>query len=260
VHANPGFATAPGLLPRLSWDERPRFAAISAVMERPLGLYAIVDSAARVEQVLAAGVRTVQLRIKTPVDPDAAWRDGLQAAVTRSVRACRAAGAEFFVNDHWELAYALGAHGVHLGQEDMLALGDAGRQALAASGLKLGISSHSLWELCRARAASPRYIACGPVWPTLTKLMPWQPQGLANLRWWQHMAGAPVVAIGGILSAGQVRDAASCGVDGVCVVRALGDQPAATVPALQAALACGTASDCRPALPHLPSPSLDAWS
>jgi hydroxymethylpyrimidine kinase/phosphomethylpyrimidine kinase/thiamine-phosphate diphosphorylase len=200
----------------------------------------------------------VQLRIKTPAEPDTAWRDGLQAAVTRSVRACRAAGAEFFVNDHWELAYALGAHGVHLGQEDMLALGDAGRQALAASGLKLGISSHSLWELCRARAASPRYIACGPVWPTLTKVMPWQPQGLANLRWWQHMAGAPVVAIGGILCAEQVRDAASCGVDGVCVVRALGEQPAAAVPAFQAALACGSAAERRPALAAFPNPSLAA--
>jgi hydroxymethylpyrimidine kinase/phosphomethylpyrimidine kinase/thiamine-phosphate diphosphorylase len=256
VRARPGFAIEPGLLPRLSWDEAPRFAAISAGVERPLGLYAIVESAARVEQVLAAGVRTVQLRIKTPADPDAAWRDRLQAAVTRSVRACRSAGAEFFVNDHWELAYALGAPGVHLGQEDMLALGDAGRQALAASGLKLGISSHSLWELCRARASSPRYIACGPVWPTLTKLMPWQPQGLANLRWWQHMAGAPVAAIGGILSADQVADAASCGVDGVCVVRALGDRPATTVPALLEALAGGSASGRRPELPSFPRPSL----
>ena len=58
--------------------------------------------------------------------------------------------------------------------------------------------------------------------------MPWRAQGLADLRWWQRMAGAPVVAIGGILSAEQVRLAASCGVDGVCVVRGLGHDPEKT--------------------------------
>ena len=37
-------------------------------------------------------------------------------------------------------------------------------------------------------------VACGPVWPTLTKAMPWVPQGLDNLAWWVHMAGVPVEA------------------------------------------------------------------
>ena len=46
-----------------------------------------------------------------------------------------------------------------------------------------------------ARTLSPRYIACGPVWPTLTKAMPWIAQGLDNLAWWCRMAGVPVVAI-----------------------------------------------------------------
>ena len=218
----------------------------------------IVDSAARVEELLKTGVRTVQLRIKTPAHPDDAWRDGLQRAVALCVQACRSAGAQLFVNDHWELAHALGARGVHLGQEDMLALGDDGRQALAASGMQLGLSSHSLWELCRARGSAPRYIACGPVWPTLTKAMPWKPQGLLNLRWWQHMAGTPVVAIGGILSAQQVQDAAECGVDGVCVVRALGEHPAATVAALKKAFDVGTKSARRHELPQIASPSLGA--
>ena len=116
-----------------------------------------------------------------------------------------AVGAELFVNDHWQLAQELGATGVHLGQEDLLALGDAGRARLRASGMALGVSSHSLWELCRARTLSPRYIACGPVWPTLTKDMPWVPQGLDNLSWWRRAAGVPVTAIGGILDRARSR-------------------------------------------------------
>jgi hydroxymethylpyrimidine kinase/phosphomethylpyrimidine kinase/thiamine-phosphate diphosphorylase len=115
-------------------------------------------------------------------------------------------------------------------------LGEAGRTRLCRSGLALGVSSHSLWELCRARSLAPRYIACGPVWPTLTKAMPWHAQGLHNLRWWRHMAGSAVVAIGGVMGPEQVAEAATTGVDGVCVVRALGDDPMAQVPVLLGAL------------------------
>lgn len=236
----PDFITDPAVLPQLSWGEEPLFAsATAAAPPRRLDLYAIVDSAHRVQQVLAAGIKTVQLRIKTPPSPDADWRATLSLEVQRSIAACEAVGAELFVNDHWQLAADLGAHGVHLGQEDLLALGDDGRAALRATGMALGISSHSLWELCRARTLSPRYIACGPVWPTLTKAMPWIAQGLDNLAWWCRMAQAPVVAIGGVLGPDQVYDAARCGADGVCIVRGLGESPQQVVPALQAALEAG---------------------
>jgi thiamine-phosphate diphosphorylase len=207
VRARPGFGLEPSLMPSLSWGEEAVFPAATAERAQPLGLYAIVDSATRVRQVLAAGVRTVQLRIKTG-PPEA---NELHEQIDASVRDCRAAGAELFVNDHWQLAVELGAPGVHLGQEDVLALGESGRATLAASGVALGISSHSLWELARARALAPRYIACGPVWPTLTKAMPWKPQGLDNLRWWSRMAGHPVVAIGGILATEQAELAAASG-------------------------------------------------
>ena len=256
VKAGPGFAVHPSLLPWLTWDEAPEFAAPRSGAARHLGLYALVDSAERAQQVLATGIRTLQLRIKTPARPDAPWQATLRQEVQRCVQACRAAGAELFVNDHWQLAAELGAGGTHLGQEDLLALGPQGRAALAASGLALGISSHSLWELCRARSLAPRYIACGPVWPTLTKAMPWRPQGLANLRWWQHMAGAPVVAIGGILSAEQVRLAAACGVDGVCVVRGLGHDPMQTVRGLQLAFDAGVAEASALGPPAMPASSL----
>ena len=204
---------------------------------------------------MAAGVPTVQLRIKTPAAPDAGWHAMLRREVQRSIQVCADSGAELFINDHWQLAAELGAHGVHLGQEDLLALGDAGRSALQATGLALGVSSHSLWELCRARALAPRYIACGPVWPTLTKAMPWRAQGLDNLSWWCRMAGTPVVAIGGVLGPEQVRDAARCGADGICIVRGLGEQPERAVPALQAALEAGRAAQS-PLQPGRLHPSL----
>ena len=243
--ANTDFAFDPTLLPQLSWGEEAVLSdAPSAppAPQRPLDLYAIVDSAERVQQVLAAGVKTVQLRFKKPLDPSAGWDNILRQEVQRSLTASHAAGAELFINDHWQAAAQAGASGVHLGQEDLLALGNAGRTALQATGMALGISSHSLWELCRARTLNPRYLACGPVWPTLTKDMPWHAQGLDNLSWWCRMAGYPVVAIGGILGAEQVFDAARTGADGICIVRGLGDQPGSVVSALQAAMLEGRAS------------------
>lgn len=244
-------------LPLFSWSEERPAAPQPQAVTRRLDLYAVVDSAARLRQVLAAGVRTVQLRIKTPDAPDAAWHAMLRREMGEAIADCRAAGAELFVNDHWRLAHELGASGVHLGQEDLLALGAAGRRELRGTGLALGISSHSLWELARARTLSPRYIACGPVWPTTTKDMPWVPQGLDNLAWWRRAAGVPVTAIGGILQPAEVQQAARTGVDGVCIVRGLGDDPRQTVPAFEAALAAGRANPVED-LPAWPHPTLPA--
>jgi hydroxymethylpyrimidine kinase/phosphomethylpyrimidine kinase/thiamine-phosphate diphosphorylase len=248
----------PALLPRLSWGDELRFPGTHAAPGRRLDLYAIVDTADRLLQVLAAGMTTVQLRIKKPESPDPAWTDTLRAEILRSVAACEAAGAELFINDHWELAAQAGANGVHLGQEDLLALDAAGRSALRATGMALGISSHSLWELCRAATLDPRYVACGPVWPTLTKAMPWRAQGLDNLSWWCRMAPAPVVAIGGILGADEVGQAARCGADGICIVRGLGPEPRAVVPALQAAMQAGRAAAATQPWLDWPHPSLEA--
>ncbi|XAH24627.1 PfkB family carbohydrate kinase [Xylophilus sp. GW821-FHT01B05] len=256
VCAQPGFISDPSLMPQLSWSEQPRFAPFLPTQHPALGLYAIADSAERLARILAAGVRTVQLRIKTPPQPNAAWQAALRAQVQRAVADCRAAGAQLFINDHRALALELGAPGLHLGQEDLLALSDAEREALLGKGAPaLGVSSHSLWELARARSLAPRYIACGPVWPTTTKAMPWRPQGLDNLAWWCHMAGAPVVAIGGILTPEQAEAAARSGADGVCIVRGLGDAPAETVPDFQQALQTGRSAPAL-AIPGWPHASL----
>ena len=93
------------------------------------------------------------------------------------------------------------------------------------------------------------------MWATTTKDMPWVPQGLDNLAWWCRQAGAPVVAIGGILDPGQARQAAACGADGVCLVRALGDEPAQVLPAYARALDEGRRAPLVEA-PEWPHPTL----
>jgi hydroxymethylpyrimidine kinase / phosphomethylpyrimidine kinase / thiamine-phosphate diphosphorylase len=155
-----------------------------------LGVYAVVDSADWVRRVLAYGIRTVQLRIKDPAQPT------LAAQIAESIAVARATpGAQLFINDHWQLALQHGAYGVHLGQEDLEHV-DLG--ALQQAGVRLGLSTHSYWEVARAWALRPSYIACGPIFATQSKDMPWIPQGLDNLRYWAGVLPLPVVGIAGI--------------------------------------------------------------
>ncbi|MFM1980257.1 MAG: thiamine phosphate synthase, partial [Pseudomonadota bacterium] len=155
-----------------------------------LRVYAVVDSADWVRRVLAYGLRTVQLRIKDPAEPT------LAAQIAESIAVARATpGAQLFINDHWQLALQHGAYGVHLGQEDLEQV-DLG--ALQKAGIRLGLSTHSYWEVARAWALRPSYIACGPIFATQSKDMPWIPQGLDNLRYWASVLPLPVVGIAGI--------------------------------------------------------------
>ncbi|MBL0917419.1 MAG: thiamine phosphate synthase [Hydrogenophaga sp.] len=240
-------------LPVLSVDDTPvRWTAPQAAAP-DLGVYAIVDTAERVRACAEAGAHLVQLRIKVRRDDPA-----VEPAIAAALSATQTHGATLVVNDHWRTALMLGAPAIHLGQEDWLELAPTERTTLAtaqAHGLRLGISSHSLWELCRARGARADLVACGPVWPTLTKAMPWRAQGLDNLSWWVRMAGMPVIAIGGILAHGQLAQAAATGAATGCVVRGLGDNPRATLPAWQAAWREGR-QRVRPASPAWPHPTL----
>lgn len=270
VVAGAGFGNDPSLLPRLSLDTViPRtwhtgFIGRSGIRAHEPGLYALVDSPERAEAVLRARptVDTLQLRMKRPAClADGPWQAQLHTAISRCQRAADAAGVLLVVNDHWQAALAAGARALHLGQEDLLALTPADHATLQAAregGVRLGLSSHSLWELCRAAALRPDLIACGPVWPTTTKHMPWRAQGLDNLAWWAHMAPAPVVGIGGMLRPAQLQAVAATGAAGGCVVRGLGDEPAHTLPAWRLAWAAG-ATRATPAahqVPHLPHPTL----
>ena len=228
VQASADFIFEPAAMPVLGWgdaiepSELARWQAVfAAAPVEPMehfGLYAISDRPARIAELAEAGIAHLQLRLKRgPAHDDAA----IENAIRQSLQAVAGKAVTLWINDHWRAAAAAGASAIHLGQEDWLGLHEDEREALLASGLQLGLSSHSLWELARARGLAPRYIACGPVWPTLTKAMPWRPQGLGNLAWWVRMAGRPVLAIGGILGPGQARDCAATGAAGVCLVRAL---------------------------------------
>jgi hydroxymethylpyrimidine kinase/phosphomethylpyrimidine kinase/thiamine-phosphate diphosphorylase len=262
VFAMPHFANDPRLLPRLSLTEQAPDAWPQRDRAGDPGVYAIVDSAARAEAVLRVRptVNTIQLRMKRAAGlTDADWQALLRAHIARSQQAADSAGATLVVNDHWRIALDAGAKALHLGQEDLLALTPADHarlQAARARGVALGLSSHSLWELCRAAAQLPDCIACGPVWPTTTKDMPWAPQGLDNLAWWAHMAPAPVVGIGGILDPRQLRCVAAAGAAGGCVVRGLGLDPADSLPAWLSAWDEGRRAIEPRLIPALPHPSL----
>lgn len=246
VRPRAGFALRTENLPTLSLSgvDAPGFAPLS---EPRMGLYAVVDSAAWIERLLAAGVRTLQLRIKDPACAD------LHEQIARSVAAARQAGAQLFINDYWALAIELGAYGVHLGQED---LERADLPALAKAGVRLGVSSHSLWEVARARSVRPSYIACGPIHATTTKDMPWRPQGENNLSYWCSLLSEPVVAIAG-MDYDRAEAAAQCGARGVAVLRGLvtADHPETAVAAYQQALIRGFAAPQR-VPPAWPRPTL----
>ena len=153
-------------------------------------VYPIVDSAAWTDRLARLGVRLVQLRIKERGD------DEVRAEVRRARALCAAAGVQLIVNDHWEIALAEDCDFVHLGQGD-LAQADLG--ALRRARIRIGISTHDHAELERALAAQPDYVTLGPIYPTLLKVMPWQPQGLERIGEWKRRIGPiPLVAIGGL--------------------------------------------------------------
>ena len=156
-----------------------------------LGIYPVVDSHDWVEKLVAEGIKTIQLRVKAQSDQHT--REQINAAT----RDLNGSDVCLFVNDHWQTAIEAGAYGVHLGQED---LHDANLAAIAEAGLRLGVSTHSYWELARALAVNPSYIALGPIYETTSKQMPFSPQGIDRLQQWVDMLQPqfPVVAIGGI--------------------------------------------------------------
>jgi hydroxymethylpyrimidine kinase/phosphomethylpyrimidine kinase/thiamine-phosphate diphosphorylase len=240
-----GFATHAENMPqlRVANGGQPTFAPLAT---NDLGLYAIVDSAAWVARVLATGVRTVQLRIKDANHPR------LREEIAASVAAAREHGAQLFINDHWQAAIEANAYGVHLGQED---LETADLAAIAQAGLRLGVSTHSFWEVSRAWSLRPSYIACGPIHPTAAKAMHWIPQGNDNLAYWCALLPLPVVAIAG-MDVERARKARQCGAAGVAVISAI---TAAATPE-QAAQALKAAVDETPAgrwtAPTLPHPTL----
>jgi len=152
--------------------------------------YPIFESLDWLKRALPLGIRLVQLRIKDRA-PDA-----LREEIRAGLALAHAHGAALVVNDHWQLAIDEGADWLHLGQED---LATADLAAIRRAGLKLGISTHDHAELDRALALSPNYVALGPVYPTILKVMKWHQQGLERVTEWKRLVGdIPLCAIGGM--------------------------------------------------------------
>jgi thiamine-phosphate pyrophosphorylase len=161
-----------------------------------VGPEALVDLAAletHARKLLAAGPCCLQLRAK--------GADGaaMFAAAGRLHPACRAAGVPFCVNDRLDVALAVGAEVVHLGQDD-LPLADARRVlALArADDMKVGFSTHNLAQALAAAEGGAHYIGFGPVFATGSKANPDPTVGLDALARVCRAVSVPVVAIGGI--------------------------------------------------------------
>jgi len=257
------------IMARMSKTEKlPLFTASQAMWDmafqplanKDLGLYVIVDSSAWVERVLKAGVRTVQLRIKDSAQSNL---PNLREEIKTSIALATRYGAQLFINDHWQMAIEEGAYGVHIGQEDMDTLGKDGLQAIADMGCRLGISTHAYWEVCKALAIRPSYIACGPIHPTAAKVMPWIPQGNDNLAYWCSKLNPlgvpeniPVVAIAG-MDAARATEAMQCGAASVAVISAVtaASDPESVIRELQTAIALGKTSPKWP-VPTLARPTL----
>nr|OED51977.1 thiamine-phosphate diphosphorylase [Aliivibrio fischeri] len=176
------------------------------------GLYPVVDDVSWIEKLLKLDVKTIQLRIKNPEQAD------LEQQIINAIKLGREYDAQVFINDYWQLAIKHKAFGIHLGQEDIEA---ADLQAIAEANICLGLSTHDETELLKVKALNPSYLALGHIFPTPTKEMPSQPQGLTNLAKNQLLAGdTPTVAIGGI-DLSVANDVWQTGVDSIAVVRAI---------------------------------------
>lgn len=181
-------------------------------------LYLVLDRAATagrdLEDVLIAalqgGTEMVQLREKT-------WPSGtLLPVATRLLARCRAAGVPFIVNDRVDLAVAVDADGVHLGQDD---LPPAAARALLGPRKILGLSTHSEAQAAAAQAAGADYVAVGSMFPTTSK-PEFQLVGPALARKVRPLVGVPLIGIGGI-TPDNVGEVITAGCDGVAVISAV---------------------------------------
>jgi thiamine-phosphate pyrophosphorylase len=171
------------------------------------GYYAILDATpeaipmggdgaaleARARALLAAGPCCLQLRSK------AATARALEASARVLLPLCRAAGVPFCVNDRLDVALAVGAEVVHLGQDDLpLAAAQRVRAAAGRPDLVIGFSTHNPDQARVAAAAGADYIGFGPVFGTRSKANPDPIVGLETLAEVCRAVNVPVVAIGGI--------------------------------------------------------------
>lgn len=185
-------------------------------------LYAVTDRAwlngkslkEQVAEAIDGGAGVVQLREKT-----LSKEEFLAEAVVIG-QVCKEKGAIFIVNDDVDIAAAVDADGVHLGQSDTEAL--EARRRLGPDKI-IGISTHNPEEARAALAAGADYLGCGAAFVTDTKSDA-KPISRETLKAVTAAVDIPVVAIGGITreNIGQLE---GCGLAGVAVVSALFAKP-----------------------------------
>jgi thiamine-phosphate pyrophosphorylase len=169
-----------------------------------------LSHAEQVSQLGEGGATLVQLREKT-LSPFEFYTEAEAA-----LRVARELSLTIIINDRIDIALALKADGVHLGQDDLPP--EAARRILGPGAI-IGFSTHDPEQAKRAAQMSVDYIAIGPIFATATKEASHPPVGLEGLRIVRETVGSiPLVAIGGItLENGQrVLDA---GADAIAAIR-----------------------------------------
>ena len=160
-----------------------------------------------VEEALQGGVTLVQYRSK--------FKDGgpmyEEALALKAL--CDRYDVPLIINDRVDVALAVGAAGVHVGQDDLPC---AVVRALTGADFVIGVSAHNPEEARLAIAAGADYLGCGAVFGTATK--PGVAKlGLANLRAIRRVATRPMVGIGGVTS-DNYGEVLSTGADGAAVI------------------------------------------
>lgn len=180
-------------------------------------LYGIVDlgyvTAENVEpmtdQLCLGGVDVLQLRAKKLAPQEIERLARLMLPITR------AHGVPLVINDHLEIAAAIGSEGVHVGQDD-----DAVAKARAIVGPScfVGKSTHSLAQAVAAQAEGADYIGFGPLYATGTK-PDYVPIGLNDITEVHRRVTLPIFCIGGV-NAGRLDEIIAAGARRVVVVSA----------------------------------------
>ena len=190
---------------------------------RIYGLYVIIDPQVTggrdpLEVARAAvrgGAKILQLRDKL--------RDKGQILplATALNQLCRDHDVTLIINDHVDLAAAVGSHGVHVGQTD-LPVAEA-RKVLAPHQV-LGRSNREIDLLVQSQEMGADHVAFGAIYQTTTKPGGRPPQGVQRLREARAAAKVPLVAIGGI-NADNAGPVVQAGADAICVTAAVGNAP-----------------------------------
>jgi len=192
---------------------------IAAASRSLSGLYIILDPSVYPARPLVEVLRTAadagaflfQYRNKTASMKDAY----LEALALRDATA--KAGVLFIVNDRCDLALAVDADGVHLGQGDLPL--DLARKVMGPEKL-IGISTHNADQVREATAGKPDYLGFGPIFTPGSKHDHDPVVGLEGLRTIRSLTPLPVLAIGGI-HIDQVDEVMRAGADGVAVISAI---------------------------------------